>query len=127
MKILIICSFIILPNSHPVRAEMISTESFLSHQIQSNPRERLMILMDRKDVQKKMEEFGITPVEAKSRLASLSDSEVEKLNSKIDQLPAGADAVGSILGTAFAVFIILLITDILCWTKVFNFTRCARR
>jgi hypothetical protein len=35
--------------------------------------------------------------------------------------------VGPIVGAAVLIFIILLITDILCLTSVFNFTRCAQR
>jgi hypothetical protein len=33
---------------------------------------------------------------------------------------AGADVVG----TLFTVFVILLITDFLCLTRIYNFTRC---
>ena len=65
------------------------------------------------------------PAEARERLASLSNAEVARLNEKIDQLPAGADGAGEILGIALVVFLILLITDILCLTKVFKFTRCS--
>ena len=125
MKILLICSFIIFPGSHSARAEMISTETFLAHQSQNHSRERLMNLLQKEEIIKKFKQYGVSPAEAKERLASLSDAEVEKLNSTIDHLPAGADVGESLLGTAFAVFIILLITDLLCWTKVFKFTRCA--
>jgi hypothetical protein len=38
-------------------------------------------------------------------------------------LPAGGD---SVLGILFAIFIILLITDILGFTKIFPFTRSVR-
>ena len=122
---LLICSFLSLPVAQTAQAEMVSTEAFLSQQTQSNPRERLMVLLEKEEVLKKLQEYGVSPNEARERLASLSDAEVTKLNQQIDQLPAGADAAGAILGTAFAVFLILLITDILCVTKVFKFTRCA--
>jgi hypothetical protein len=107
------------------RAERVSTDTFLAEQAQSNPRDRLLVLLQQEAVVKKLEEYGVSPAEAKNRIASLSDAEVQKLNAEMDQLPAGADAAGTILGTALAIFIILLITDILCWTKVFKFTRCA--
>jgi hypothetical protein len=40
----------------------------------------------------------------------------------VDQAPAGAGVVG----TLFTVFLILLVTDILGFTKVFPFTRAIR-
>jgi uncharacterized small protein (DUF1192 family) len=122
---LLICSFLSFPVAQTAQAEMVSTETFLAHSTQTTPRDRLMVLLEKKEVLQKLEEYGVSPNEARERLASLSDAEVAKLNAQIDQLPAGADAAGAILGTAFAVFLILLITDLLCLTKVFKFTRCA--
>lgn len=122
---LLICSFLSVPLAQSAQAEMISTETFLSEKSQSSPRDRLLILLQKEEVLSKLQEYGVSPNEARERIASLSDEEVAKLNSKIDQLPAGADAAGAILGTALAVFLILLITDLLCLTKVFKFTRCA--
>jgi len=56
-------------------------------------------------------------------VAALSDDEVGKLAANIDALPAGgADIIGAIL----LVFIVLLITDILGFTKIFPFTRPVR-
>ncbi len=124
MKILLICSFLI-PTTPIAKAEMVSTETFLLQQDQTSPRDRLILLLQKEGALKKLQEYGVGLTEAKERLANLSDAEVEKLNAQIDQLPGGADAAGAILGTALAVFLILLITDLLCWTKIFKFTRCA--
>jgi uncharacterized small protein (DUF1192 family) len=114
------------PATNVAKAEMVSTDAFLAQHSSSNPRSRLMNMLDRQEVQKKLQEYGVSPGEARMRLASLSDSEIEKLNTKMNKLPAGADAAEAILGTALVVFIVLLITDILCLTKVFKFTRCAQ-
>jgi hypothetical protein len=54
-------------------------------------------------------------------VAALTDDEARLLADQLDRVPAGAG--GEILGILFAVFIILLITDILGLTKVFPFTR----
>ena len=45
------------------------------------------------------------------------------LAARIDQLPAGGD---SVLGVLLVVFVILLITDILGFTRIFPFTRSMR-
>jgi len=55
----------------------------------------------------------------------MSDEEVSKISSQIDTLPAGGD-FGGIVGAVVFVFIVLLITDILGFTKVFGFTRSVR-
>ena len=52
----------------------------------------------------------------------MSDSEVAQLAGRIDQAPAGGD----VLGILFTVFIVLLVTDIMGFTKVFPFTRSVR-
>ena len=64
----------------------------------------------------------MNPTEATARVATLTDAEIASLNQKLDELPAG----GEILGILLTIFIVLLITDILGFTKVFPFTRSIR-
>ena len=60
----------------------------------------------------------VTADEAKARVYAMTDDEAHNIAGKLDQLPAGGD----VLGLLFTVFIVLLITDILGFTKVFPFT-----
>jgi hypothetical protein len=106
----------------PAQAGLVSTESVAA----AGSRDRVAVFLDRADVQSRLEAFGVSPSEVKARVAALSDAEVAQLAGRIDNLPAGGDGVGSILGVALLVFIILLITDILGLTKVFPFTRSVR-
>ena len=62
---------------------------------------------------------GVNPADAKARVASLTDDEAAQLASKIDNLPAGGDGVGALIGALLIIFIVLLITDILGVTHVF--------
>jgi hypothetical protein len=50
---------------------------------------------------------------------ALTDEEVQKVAGKLDKMPAGGDVIGIL----FTIFVILLVTDILGFTKVFPFTR----
>ena len=81
-------------------------------------------MLDRDDVRRQLESLGVNPLDARARVESLTDAEARQLAERIGELPAGADT--SILGILFAVFVILLITDILGLTKIFPFTRSIR-
>ena len=106
-----------------VSAAMIGTETVIDMARGQEAREYLNRMMIREDVQTVFTSYGITPLEAKTRLDTLSDAEILRLYSQIEQLPAG----GSSLGTAFiavgVIFVILFITDLLGYTDVFSFTR----
>jgi hypothetical protein len=65
----------------------------------------------------------VNPGEIKTRVGALTDAEAAELAGRIDELPAGG--VG-ILGAILIVFLVLLLTDILGYTKVFPFTRPMR-
>jgi hypothetical protein len=101
-------------------AEMIDTTSALQWQRGSDVRNDVTDLLSRQDVRAALLARGVKPELVANRVAALSDDEARDLAKHIDQLPAGGDGI---LGVVFAVFIILLITDILGLTKVFPFTR----
>lgn len=85
-------------------------------------RGRIHTFLDREDVRKELQAQGIDAKDAKARVDALTDQEVQKIAGKLDTLPAG----GEILGLLFTVFIVLLVTDILGFTKVFPFTRSVK-
>jgi len=97
----------------PVHAGMVTTEGLLE-------RERIVTILDRTDVQAQLQAHGVSPSEVKARVAAMTDAEAAELAAKIDQLPAGG---ASVLGVILIVFLVLLITDILGFTKVFPFTK----
>jgi hypothetical protein len=53
---------------------------------------------------------GIDPQEAKARIESLSDAEVNEIADKLDQLPAGATETSILI--ILLVFLIFVILDI---------------
>ena len=88
-------------------------------------RSTLRGLLDREDVRAQLQAYGVDAAQARARIDALTDAEVASLAERVGTLPAGAGA-GGILGVALAVFVILLITDILGLTRVFPFTRSVR-
>jgi len=97
------------------------SEVAVSEQSQSQ-RERIKSFLEREDVVKAMQTEGLDASTAKARVDALTDQEVQQVAGKIDTMPAGGD----ILGILFTIFVVLLVTDILGFTKVFSFTRSAR-
>jgi hypothetical protein len=89
-------------------------------------RQRIEALLARDEVRAGLERYGVTPSEAKARVDSLSDEELERVAGQLDSLPAGGFDPVDVLWIAFLVFIVLLVTDILGFTKVFPFTRKAK-
>lgn len=85
-------------------------------------RDQVRDLLARDEVRAALAEHGVTPAQVQARVDALTDEEAAALAERMAQMPAGGD----VLGILFTVFVILLVTDILCLTKVFPFTRCVR-
>jgi hypothetical protein len=86
-------------------------------------REHVNATLARADVAAALAERGVSVDQARARVAALTDDEVATVSNTIDTAPAGASDV---LGVIVTIFVVLLITDILGFTKVFPFTRSIR-
>lgn len=105
----------------PQSMDLVSTQSVLAGDRVGADRERINEILARADVQDQLLKQGVDLDEVDARVAALSDAEAQQMAQQLDQLPAGAG--GGVIGALFAVFIILLITDILGLTDVYPFTR----
>jgi hypothetical protein len=108
----------------PARAGMLATDTALKQT--SAARERIATALERRDVRTQLQALGVNPADVGARVAALSDDEAAQLAARIDQLPAGGDGVGAVVGALVLIFIVLLITDILGLTHVFPFTKPIR-
>lgn len=109
--------------SVPAHAGMVNTAEILKQNQHNLACERINMFLDRSEVHKHLVAWGINPDEAKARIDCLSDHEIEEILSRIDHLPAGGGALGTIVGAALIIFIVLLLTDILGLTDVFTFVK----
>ncbi len=103
-------------------ATLITTEQVAVTESAQSARAKLAAEVARPDVVSRLEAMGISSSDAQLRVAALSDSEAQSLASDMDKMPAGGDVIGILFG----IFVILLVTDILGFTKVFPFTRSVR-
>jgi hypothetical protein len=103
------------------KGAMISTESVLRQATVNDSRARVGGFLERDEVRAAMMAQGVDPVEAKHRVASLSDEEILRVAATIDRLPAGGNGLGAVIGAGVLIFLVLLVTDILGLTHVFSF------
>ncbi len=99
-------------------AVMVDTNQTVVHELANQDRAKINAFLDRADVIAQLQKQGVTANQAKARVYAMTDDEAHNIAGKLDQLPAGGD----VLGVLLTVFIVLLITDILGFTKVFPFT-----
>jgi hypothetical protein len=105
-----------------VQAAMVTTEQAMVTPAGDAHRDRVTAFFSRDDVRSELQAQGVSADEAIARVQAMSDTEVAQLADRVDEAPAGAGVVG----VMFSVFLILLVTDILGFTKVFPFTRSVR-
>lgn len=106
---------------HPASAAMVCTDTAINMEKTQNERQRLNDFLSRDDARAQMQALGISADEAALRVAGLSSVEVAGLTDKLDQMPAGGDGLGAVVGAFVLIFIILLFTDIAGLTHVYPF------
>jgi len=103
-------------------ATMIPTDQFAAATDRAALEDKVKQVLSRPELASQLESMGVSPEQARLRVDSLTSEELARVADQADRLPAGGD----IFGTLGAIFIILLITDLLGLTKVFPFTRAQR-
>jgi len=103
----------------PAYAAIVGTDGAIQAEKTAAARDRINTVLAREDVQKQLVASGVDPKEVKDRVNAMTDNEVLALNGKMDEMAAGGDA----LGVAVFVFLLLIVTDLLGWTKIFPFTK----
>jgi hypothetical protein len=104
----------LLLSSMPARADMIGTAQMLAPAADVQ-QERVAAFLAREDVQRQFQALGVSPADAAARVASLTESELQQLSSRIDSLPAGAGALEIVL----VVLLILVILELVGAIDIF--------
>jgi hypothetical protein len=102
----------------PARAAVVSTGEYLaaSRAGAGQSLGTAGAALARADVQAQLTSLGVDPQDARARVAALSPAELAQLNARLDELPAGS----SVLGLIGAVFVVLLILELVGVTDVFT-------
>ncbi|MCP4187825.1 MAG: PA2779 family protein [Gammaproteobacteria bacterium] len=105
--------------SLPAQSAMIGTADMINH-TQLAPAAGT-ITVQRQWIQSQLEDNGVSQSDAALRVSSLSDSQVQQIHQRIDGLPAGAGAGGTLV----FILLVLVITDLTGLTDIFPFIRPA--
>ncbi len=121
LKIVCIQLIFFIVFTHTAWAGFIPTGDVVFQQRTDPNRVEILNLLEREDVREKLLEYGILPTEAAKRIAALSDAEIANLKGRLDSIPTGEGIVGPIVGGIVIIFLVLLFTDIIGETDVFDF------
>jgi hypothetical protein len=106
--------FLLISGSYQsAAAAMIGTEKLLQAGDNQTARDFLCRLMVREEVKRALIDRGINPLEVQLRLQSLTDSEVQLIAGKIDDLAAGGGV---------EIFSLIIIAVIIATVIIFRFT-----
>jgi len=75
---------------------------------------RVQAFLERKVVQQKLVDYGVSPEEAMAKIRTMSDSDLHRLASLTDRVAAGADdALGILIGLAILIILIIVIMKLM--------------
>ena len=112
---LLITFFTVSALTPVVHAKVIDTQTLIATQ-NNSPKAQLQGLLSREDVRDKLIGLGVNPDDAGKRIAALTDQEISQLQLNINDLPAGSSA----LAVVGAVFLVLLVLELVGVTNIFN-------
>lgn len=105
------------------QAGVVSTEAAIAEQRISYDRAQLLDLLNQEGVRQQLTDMGVEPTQVESRIASLTSEELAQLNAQLQDLPAGE----GVLGLVVLIFIVFIVTDMLCATDIFPFVNCINK
>jgi hypothetical protein len=93
-------------------AELVGTMQAVEASTRAQDLAAVNSALAREQVRDQMAALGVDPADVEARVARLTDSELRTLAERMDQLPAGGDAL-AIIGIVFVVLIILELVGVI--------------
>ncbi len=113
---LVCCLVQLGPTVRTARAAMVTTQEAVARDA---GRDRIRAFLERAEVRDQLRALGVDPGEASVRVSSLSDGEVAAIAGRLEDLPAGADTLSSVLLLIAVLFLILIFLDYTGVTDLF--------
>ena len=103
-------------------AAMIGTEVVLASDRRQETRDYLHSLISREQIREILVIRGISPQEARARIESLTDVEIDQIADRIADLPAAGNAWGFVIVVGVVVIILFLIVEYTSDVKMFSWS-----
>ena len=100
-------------------AAMIGTQAVLESKRRQEIRDYLHCLVAREQIRKILVAQGINPQEARARIESLTDDEIDLISDQIAVQPAGGSVLGFVVIVGAVVLILVLIVEYTSEVKMF--------
>lgn len=104
------------------QAGMVSTDAVIQHEQHQWDKQTINSMLKKDEVVAQLQHLGVDAQDVQARVDALTDEELQQLSANLNEMPAGGD----ILGTAFLVFLVLVITDLLGASDIFPFIKPIR-
>ena len=92
--------------------QMLTTMEVVENLSRKKTEEKVRSYLDRQEVQTELVKFGLSPTEVSSRVASLSDQELNRLSLQMEQAQYGGDVTGILIVVLLVIVIIYLVKRI---------------
>lgn len=103
-------------------AGMIGTGELIQQEQTNLDRQQLLSMLEKQEVQDKLAQFGVSTDQVAERIHNLTPAELAEFEQQLAQAPAGEGIVGVVV----LLFLVFVVTDMLCATDIFPFVRCVR-
>ena len=101
----------------PAQAAMIGNEQIVNQSLSVETRDSLRQLFEQDTARQQLQAWGVSPDQINTRINSLTDAELARINRQVGDLNAG----GNVLGILLVIFIVFVITDVIGATDIFPF------
>lgn len=113
-----ILSMMLIFSMGQATAGVYSSEQVIANQQHQYNKQQVLSFVDTAEVQSKLIQLGVSPEDAKQRIAAMTTAELDALNNELNDMPAGG-----IVGTIVTVLVVIAVLDVLGITDVYPFIR----
>lgn len=114
----IIASALIVFGMGQATAGVYSSDQVIANQQHHYNKQQILSFVDDAAVQNKLIALGVNPDEAKQRIANMTNSELNALNTQLNDMPSGG-----IVGVIVTVLVVVAVLDLMGITDVYPFIR----
>ncbi|RRJ84007.1 PA2779 family protein [Aestuariirhabdus litorea] len=111
--------FVISLGAGHAQAKMIPTTDLIHSGGAQYSQQQLQAALASDELKQQLADLGVDSEQLSDRISSLTPDEIQQLNAELEQQPAGG-----IIGVLLVIFIVFVVTDMLCATDLFTFVRC---